>query len=225
MTDLNPIVNGPIYLSQRGHNEALDSVFGLDGVVVKPPIRRISADNGGTIEFEDGSTVENFDKLIFATGYRLSYPFLNPDPVTPQNRLAGFYQHIWNIEDPSLAVIGQVKAGLSFRVFEYQAIAVARFLAGRSQLPSKEARHDWEVKRLLYKGYSNNFHEIKPDFAEYFDFLREFAGKPAEGTKGYELPAWDDKWAELGFAVLALKDKYWKSLKKAKNLEPVRAKL
>jgi hypothetical protein len=108
VVDLRPIVKGPLYLSQRGRNELLDTAFGLDGVVTKPLIRRISADNGGTIEFEDGSTVENFDKIIFGTGYRLSYPFLNPDPVTRQNRLAGFYEHIFKIGDPSLAVVGQV---------------------------------------------------------------------------------------------------------------------
>jgi hypothetical protein len=55
VADLSPIVKGPLYLSQYGKNEALDAVFGLDGVVTKPPIRRISPDNGGAIEFEDGS--------------------------------------------------------------------------------------------------------------------------------------------------------------------------
>jgi Flavin-binding monooxygenase-like len=108
VVDLRPIVRGPLYLAQRGKNELLHSAFGLDGVVTKPPILRITEDNGGTIEFEDGSKVENFDKIIFGTGYRLSYPFLDPEPVTPQNRLAGFYQHIFKIGDPSLAVVGQV---------------------------------------------------------------------------------------------------------------------
>jgi hypothetical protein len=108
VVDLAPIVKGPLYLSQRGRNELLDEAFNLDGIVTKTPIRRISADNGGTIEFEDGSIVENFDKIIFGTGYRLSYPFLRPDPVTPKNRLAGFYQHVFKIGDPSLSVIGQV---------------------------------------------------------------------------------------------------------------------
>lgn len=109
VVDLAPIVKGPLYLSQRGRNQLLDAAFGLDGIVTKPPIRRITADNGGTIEFEDGSTVEIFDKIIFGTGYRLSYPFLNPDPVTSRNRLAGFYQHIFKIGDPSLTVVGQVQ--------------------------------------------------------------------------------------------------------------------
>jgi hypothetical protein len=35
IADLSSIVKSPLYLSQRGHNEALDAVFGLDGVVVK----------------------------------------------------------------------------------------------------------------------------------------------------------------------------------------------
>ena len=110
VVDLAPLVKGPLYLSQRGRNELLDAAFTLEGVVTKPPIQRFTADNGGTIEFEDGSTVENFDKIIFGTGYRLSYPFLTPDPVTTQNRLAGFYQHIFKIDDPSLAVVGQVSS-------------------------------------------------------------------------------------------------------------------
>jgi hypothetical protein len=110
VVDLVLIVKGPLYLSQRGRNELLNAAFTLDGVVTKPPIRRITQDNGGTVEFDDGSAVENFDKIVFGTGYRLSYPFLNPEPVTTQNRLAGFYQHIFNIGDPSLAVVGQVSS-------------------------------------------------------------------------------------------------------------------
>jgi hypothetical protein len=116
-----------------------------------------------------------------------------------------------------------VKAALSFRVYEYQAVAVARFLAGLAKLPSDTEQREWETKRLAYKGPTNNFHEIKPDFAEYFNWLRDFAGSPAKGTKGYKLPAWEEKWGELGFAVLALKDAYWKRLKASDR--QIRAKL
>jgi hypothetical protein len=118
-----------------------------------------------------------------------------------------------------------VKAALSFRVYEYQAVAAARFLAGRAKLPSIAEQKDWETKRLAYKGPTNNFHEIKPDFAEYFNWLRDFSGRPAAGTTAYELPAWEDKWGELGFAVLALKDKYWKRLKAQGNSSQIKAKL
>jgi len=62
----------------------------------------------------------------------------------------------------------------------------ACFLSGRAKLPSEPEQRDWETKRLAYKGPTNNFHEIKPDFAEYFSWLREFSGPAAEGSKAYD---------------------------------------
>jgi hypothetical protein len=215
-------------LSQRGKNEALHNVFSLPGVEVKPTIARVESSPSGSgvdLTFSDGSTVEEVDKVIFATGYKLSYPFLVPDVVTPSNRVSGFYQHIFKIGDPSLALVGQVRGALSFRVYEYQAVAVARYFAGHNAkpLPSPKEQDDWEVERLKYKGNSAIFHEIKPDFKEYFEWLREFSGPAAKGTTAYALPVYRDNWAELGFAILQLKDKYWQEIKRAG--ESVKAKL
>ncbi|KAL4919519.1 hypothetical protein BDW62DRAFT_216933 [Aspergillus aurantiobrunneus] len=216
IADLHAVVRGSLYLSQRGSNEALNNVFSLPGVQVKPTIKRVDSGAAGVdVVFSDGSVVQGVDKVIFATGYRLVYPFLVPDPVTPSNRVAGFYQHIFKIGDPSLALVGQVRGALSFRVYEYQAVAVARYYASNNArpLPSPQEQDVWEVERLRYKGPSALFHEIKPDFKEYFEYLREFAGPPAEGTKGYALPVFEDSWPELGFAILQLKDKYWQRIK------------
>ncbi|EXJ83956.1 hypothetical protein A1O3_04623 [Capronia epimyces CBS 606.96] len=215
--ELYSVAQAPLIVSQRSSNEALENVFNLPNVVRKPGIKSVSPESGGTVEFADGSRVQNTDKVIFATGYKLSYPYLPFPAVTPENRLAGFYQHIFNIGDPSLAVVGQVKAALSFRVYEYQAVAVARFLAGRSKpLPSVEEQRRWEEDRIRYKGSNNRFHEIKPDLGEYFNGLKQFAGPPAAGTDAYDLPAFQDDWAEKGFEILQLKDKYWRSLRKEK---------
>ncbi|KAF7585107.1 hypothetical protein BBP40_012639, partial [Aspergillus hancockii] len=216
VADLHAIVKGPLYLSQRGKNEAMQAAWDLPNVFSKPTISRIETTTSGvSVHFADGSTVKHVDKIIFATGYKLVYPFLVPNPTTPNNRVAGFYQHVFKIGDPSLALVGQVRAAISFRVYEYQAVAVARYFAGRNAvpLPSAQAQDLWEVERLKYKGASSLFHEIKPDFGEYFGFLRELAGPPVPGTGGYELPAWEDRWAELGFGVLGLKDRYWRGLR------------
>jgi hypothetical protein len=229
VADLHSIVKGPLYLSQRGHNEALQSAWDLPNVQLKPTISRIdTSPRGITVNFSDGTALEDIDKIIFATGYKLSYPFLTPDPVTPNNRASGFYQHIFKIGDPSLALVGQVRAGISFRVYEYQAVAVARYFAGRNArpLPSPQEQDLWEIERLKYKGPSALFHEIKPDFAEYFAFLCDLAGPPAEDSRGYELPQWEDKWAEQAFEILQLKDAYWKGLRKAAEAaDRLRAKL
>ncbi|KAL1594640.1 hypothetical protein SLS60_010401 [Paraconiothyrium brasiliense] len=223
-SELHNIVSGPLYVSQRGHNEALDAAWSLPNVLIKPQISRISASStsGVFISFADGTEVDNVDKVHFATGYRLSYPYLYPDPVAPSGRLTGFYQHVFNIADPSLAVVGQVKAAISFRVYEYQAVAVARYFAGRGGgLPSPREQDEWQVERLQYKGPTSLFHEIKPDFREYFEFLRKVAGK-----EGGELPAWQDEWALKGFAVLQLKDQWWKKLKEdEERKKQIKAKL
>ncbi|KAL4889705.1 hypothetical protein BDV59DRAFT_210131 [Aspergillus ambiguus] len=220
IADLHSVVKGPLYLSQRGSNEALQNVFTLPGVTIKPTIREIETKPTGiSITFSDGSKVDGVDKLIFATGYKLSYPFLRPDPVTPSNRVAGFYQHIFKIGDPSLALVGQVRGALSFRVYEYQAVTVARYFANHNAqpLPSPQDQDIWETERLKYKGPSTIFHEIKPDFGDYFNSLRDIAGPPAQGTAAYELPEFEEKWAEQGFEILQLKDKYWRSLKDRKG--------
>jgi thioredoxin reductase len=229
VADLHSIVQGPLELSQRGKNEALQSAWDLPNVKARPTITEIiSTEKGITIRFADDALVEGVDKIIFATGYKLSYPFISPDPVTPNNRVAGFYQHIFKVGDPSLALVGQVRAGISFRVYEYQAVAVARYFAGRNAtpLPTPQEQDLWEVKRLQYKGHTALFHEVKPDFEEYFGFLTNLAGLPASGTDGYELPPWDDQWAEQAFEILQHKDRYWKSLRKAAGGEgTVAAKL
>ncbi|PLB45803.1 putative dimethylaniline monooxygenase [Aspergillus steynii IBT 23096] len=229
VADLHRVVKGPLYLSQRGYNEALESVWNIPGVEKKPTISKIEATPSSiTVKFSDGSTVPDVDKIIFATGYKLSYPFLTPDPVTPNNRVAGFYKHVFKIGDPSLALVGQVRAAISFRVYEYQAVAVARYFAGTNakDLPSEKEQDLWELEHLKYKGPTALFHEIKPDFKDYFDFLRDLAGPPAQGSTGYELLPWEDSWAEKGFAILQHKDAYWKSLARdAEVSAKVRARL
>ncbi|KAH6625843.1 putative dimethylaniline monooxygenase [Boeremia exigua] len=215
-------VRGSLIIAQRGENAnpALDDVWKLPGVTKKPTISRFTLENDGTVEFSDGSWISgaDVDVVYFATGYRLSYPFLEPNPVTAKNRLAGFYQHTFNVADRSLAVVGQIRAALSFRAYEYQAVAVARVLAGRGTLPSTAEQTKWEEDRIKRLGPTHIFHTIAPDFAEYFDTLRTIAGPPAEGSEAYELPPWEDEWAKKGFGVLELKGEYVKRIQAKEKL-------
>ncbi|PYI02684.1 FAD/NAD(P)-binding domain-containing protein [Aspergillus sclerotiicarbonarius CBS 121057] len=216
VTELHALVSGPLYLSQRGSNPALENAWSLPNVQRKPTISRLeptpSSNNNNnnstvTAHFTDGTTL-TLDRIIFATGYTASYPFLTPNPVTANNRVAGFYQHIFRISDPSLALVGQVRAGLSFRVYEYQAVAVARYFAGRTkELPSEAEQDRWEYERLKSKGNGVAFHEIKPDFRGYFDVLLNIAGE------GARLPPFEERWADEAFEILKAKEEFWRRLK------------
>ncbi|CAK7213100.1 hypothetical protein SCUCBS95973_001686 [Sporothrix curviconia] len=226
MEDLHTVAHAPLYVSRRGNVGFLESAWKLPNVEQKPTIQSIRLER--TVEtnsqsvilnFSDGSSISHVDKVLFATGYRLAYPFLPyPDgSVTPHNRLAGFYQHIFCMDDPSLAVIGQVRAAISLRVYEYQAVAVARFLGGHAAgvLPTVKEQRAWEQDRLAYKGPSELFHEIKPDFAEYYSWMRLFAGAPAPESiesGAYELPPYEDWWVDSDVEVLIAKGRYWDSL-------------
>lgn len=228
ISDLHDIVSGPLYLSLRGKNEKLESIYNLPNVLLQASVKSIHPTNGViTVTFNDGTTISGFDHVLFATGFRINYPFFTPNPVTPSNRLSRFYQHILNIDNPSLAVVGQCRAALSFRVYEYQAVAVARYFANHESkpLPSVTEQKDWETKRLEYKGDSDRFHEIAPDFESYFNWLQEFAGKPAVGSTAYELPRWDPIWESQGLAILGLKDKYFREITERKKKEQQQGQL
>ncbi|OOF89935.1 hypothetical protein ASPCADRAFT_180079 [Aspergillus carbonarius ITEM 5010] len=212
VTELHSLVSGPLYLSQRGTNPALNPAWSLPNVHRKPTLTHITPttppscpSNTITAHFTDHTSLI-LDRIIFATGYTASYPFLTPNPVTATNRVAGFYQHIFSISDPSLVLVGQVRAALSFRVYEYQAVAVARYFANRGRgLPSQTEQENWEYERLKRKGNGVGFHEIKPEFGEYFDALVDIAG----GEEGAGLRPYEERWAEEAFEVLRGKERYW----------------
>jgi hypothetical protein len=83
------------------------SAFTHPHVVNKPPISRFHQD--GRIDFSDGSSENQVDIILFATGYDFSFPFLPGFDVRIKNRrIRGLYQHVFDIEDPSLSFIGMV---------------------------------------------------------------------------------------------------------------------
>lgn len=94
-----------------------------------------------------------------------------------------------------LALTSQVGAGLTFKVFEWQAVAAARVLAGKATLPPLEEQQKWETERIAQKGDGPGFTMINPDFEKYFEKLREMAGDPGD-RPGRRLPAFDQAWVE-----------------------------
>ncbi|CAI4220176.1 unnamed protein product [Parascedosporium putredinis] len=191
--ELLDAVEGPVYASIRG--EPIPS-FGWEPfkhpkIQVKPGVSRLDAQSG-TVHFTDGSSVERVDHIIFGTGYTFSFPFLPAVQSRVQDayrRLPGVYQHTWNIDDPTLTFVGMLGGGFTFRAYEWQAVAVARFLAGRANpLPSIPEQLEWERKRVAEKKGGKDYYSIAPDYADFFEFLRGIAGPPAPGTSGRVLP-------------------------------------
>ncbi|KAL4874388.1 hypothetical protein BJY04DRAFT_225055 [Aspergillus karnatakaensis] len=206
------IAQNPIYASVRGKYNPYfgDEAFKHPGIERRPPITRIEGTGSRrTVHFEDDSSIADVDHIIFGTGYTWTLPFLPQVPVR-NNRVPDLYLHIFHQQDPTLAFIGAVAAGFTFKVFEWQAVLAARVFAGKATLPSKEEQRSWEVKRIEARGDSTKFTLISPDFENYFETLRKLATTPREGEPGRRLPEFDPSWVGRFAASHQRRIKMWK---------------
>jgi hypothetical protein len=93
----------------------------------------------------------------------------------------------------------QVAAGLTFKVFEWQAVLAARVLAGRATLPPLEEQKKWELDRIAQKGDGVPFTMVYPKFEDYFETVRRLAGEPSATQPGRSLPPFDNGWLSAFF--------------------------
>ncbi|KAI2463428.1 FAD/NAD(P)-binding domain-containing protein [Annulohypoxylon bovei var. microspora] len=204
------VAQTPVYASVRGEPVP---AFGWEpflhpDIVIKKGIEPLDPETG-RIFFVDGSTLDDVDYIVFATGYTFSVPYISQVQERIKNayrRLPGVYQHTWNIEDPTLTFVGMLGGGFTFRVYEWQAVAVARHLAGRAKaLPPISEQLEWERQRVVERGGGKNYYSIAPDYRAYFEFLRGIAGEPAPGTTGRVLPVFDEKLLEIWEGMVTYK--------------------
>ncbi|TPX08033.1 uncharacterized protein E0L32_010233 [Thyridium curvatum] len=210
--DLATTAQSPVHAVMVGHQ--FNGYFGGDAfdhprISKKPSITRVQPDTR-TVHFADGTLVAGVDALIFGTGYSWTLPFL-PSVEVRNNRIPKLYQHVVYQPDPSLVFVGAVGAGLTFKVFEWQAVLAARVLAGRASLPSSEAQAKWEEDRIKARGDGAKFTLVFPDFKEYFDTLRKLAGPTTDG-RGRDLPPFDDLWFERFMAGHERRKQMWRRL-------------
>ncbi|KAF5020282.1 hypothetical protein F66182_7658 [Fusarium sp. NRRL 66182] len=210
------LVQGQVYASIRG--EPIPAYgwvpFEHPKISVKPSIRRLGAETGH-IHITDGSYLDNIDHIVFGTGYTCGFPFIPAVQKRVENayrRLPGVYQHTWNMEDPTLTFLG---GGFAFRAYEWQSVAVARFLAGRAKPPpSIPEQLEWERQRVSEKRGGKDYYSIAPEYEGFFEFLRDIAGEPAEGTAGRVLPAFDPKWLEIWAGMVMPRLDSWRRRRK-----------
>lgn len=110
----HPIVNSMI-LYHLGHGD-------LD---VKADVARFE---GHTVYFRDGSQ-EDYDLVLLATGYQLSYPFIRREELNWRGAAPHLYLNCFHPQDDSLFLLGMVEAaGLGWQGRYQQAELVARYL-------------------------------------------------------------------------------------------------
>lgn len=80
---------------------------------------------------------------------------------------------------------------------------------------------------MVEKKGGKDYYSIAPDYKAYFEFLRDIAGDPVEGTTGRKLPAFDPKWMDIWTGMVAAKIGGWqrKRERALKGDQDLKAKL
>ncbi|KAG6852181.1 hypothetical protein C0991_002328, partial [Blastosporella zonata] len=182
--DLNPHVNR-IYQSVRTFLRRVPS-----NVTLVPEIKRFlppaSTIEGSGVELNNGTLITGIDSIIFATGFRYTFPFLpqyhnssittsdddssaHPRPiVTDGTHLRSLWLDIFYIEEPTLGFVNMnIGTPQSFTYAEYIAVALTKVWAGKAFLPSTSEL--WRQQRERVEelcGYGPHFQFIGSEKTE-----------------------------------------------------------
>lgn len=102
-------------------------------VHIKPMLDHFDA---STVHFADG-TSEEFDTVIYCTGYSLTFPFIPNDTVFAENGQVNLFQRVIPPKHRGLFFAGLIRpVGSITRLVELQAEWLADLLQGKALLPS-----------------------------------------------------------------------------------------
>ena len=149
-------------------------LVGHGKISIKPNIDKLNAKE---IIFEDGSTAPA-DILIYATGYKVSFPFFKKGFLdVEQDNDIQLYHRVVHPEMANLYFIGLVQPlGAVMPIAERQSQWIAQLLTGEVALPSKKYMHQsikknaTQVKRRYF---NSPRHTLQVDFHVYMRQLKK----------------------------------------------------
>jgi dimethylaniline monooxygenase (N-oxide forming) len=141
--------------------------LGSGDVIPKPNVARF---DGARVEFVDGTSVEA-DAVIYATGYKISFPFLDPSIVDARDNDIALYHRIFDPRHPDLLFLALVQPLCAMMpIAEEQSKVMAAYLTGRYHLPPAHAMervmHE-EHERMKARFTASKRHTIEIDCQAY----------------------------------------------------------
>ncbi|ORV88356.1 flavin-containing monooxygenase [Mycolicibacterium iranicum] len=115
--------------------------LGSGDVTPKPNVARL---DGPTVHFVDGSCGD-FDVIIYATGYNITFPFFDPDFISAPGNTLRLYKRMFLPGIDNLVFMGFAQAVPTlFPFVECQARLLAAYAIGRYALPPRD-----EMERVI----------------------------------------------------------------------------
>jgi dimethylaniline monooxygenase (N-oxide forming) len=141
--------------------------LGHGDITIRPNIDRFE---GSKIFFTDGTSGE-YDVVVYCTGYKVQFPFLDEQVVRAEDNHIDLYRRVVDPEHPGLYFIGLIQPlGAIMPLAEAQAEWVADLVSGVGRLPSKSEMHR-EIatydEKLRKRYVASKRHTIEVDFHAY----------------------------------------------------------
>jgi hypothetical protein len=112
--------------------------LGSGDLTVKPDVQRL---DGNQVEFVDGSVAE-FDVVIYATGYNISFPFFDPDLISAPGNKIRLYKRMFLPGMDDVVFIGFAQAlPTLFPFVECQSRLLGAYVMGRYRPPAVAEMH------------------------------------------------------------------------------------
>ena len=168
-----PIPKRPLLTEHPTISQDFLSKVGHGKIKVKGNIKRF---NQKEVIFENDD-VEEFDTIIFATGYQISFPFFDKNFISIKDNDVSFYHKVVSTEHQNLFFIGLLQPlGAIMPLAEIQAKWVSKLLNKEVILPPKEVMEKTikKDKLAMEKRYvKSNRHTIQVDFYPYKKIIED----------------------------------------------------
>lgn len=147
--------------------------LGCGDIHIKPGLQKLDGDG---VIFADGSR-EKIDAIIWATGYRISFPFLKQNELAVVDNKFPLYRRMVKPGWHNLFFMGLAQPLPTLvNLAEQQSKFVAAILSGKYELPDEatmEAQIIADEKLYLGHYYDSERHTIQVDFNHYVKSLKK----------------------------------------------------
>lgn len=162
-----PAPNHKLFEAHPTQSVELPLRLGSGDVIPKPNVARL---DGETVHFTDG-TCGQFDVIIYATGYNITFPFFAKDLIDAPDNQIRLYKRMFKPGFPDLAFIGFAQAVPTlFPFVECQSRLLAAYAVGQYALPSpEEMERVIDADQKLYTGHCTDSarHTQQVDYFHY----------------------------------------------------------
>lgn len=162
-----PTPKRPILKEHPTISQELLNKVGHGKIKIKPNISLLKGDK---VAFDDGSE-EDFDIIIYATGYKITFPFFDKNFINPENNEIHLYHKVVHPIHEGLYFTGLIQPlGAIMPLAEVQAKWITALICGKCKKPSPT-----EMQRIINKDRENmrerygqsSRHTVQVDFFPY----------------------------------------------------------